>query len=282
MRATWLPRTLRAGGVPVVELAGWQGRGSDFHVTSLAVTWHHDASPPGPSPGVPAYMARQIDKGEAGAQLWVGRDGTWTVVAAGAVYHAGNVLVGMPGNSGSLGVETDHTTGEGWPPAQLASLRRGTRALLEHQGLGASHLHFHKSVCRPKGRKIDPDGLELGVERAAVAGSQLDPPPAPAPPRHRAPPPPAGAAPPFPLPAGWYFGPRSGPRQCVSGYHGRGEHLVTWQVQMRARGWTITADGRYGPRTAEVARRFQAEKHLAVDALIGPATWAAAWTARVT
>ncbi|MFJ8041222.1 LysM peptidoglycan-binding domain-containing protein [Kitasatospora sp. NPDC096147] len=56
-----------------------------------------------------------------------------------------------------------------------------------------------------------------------------------------------------------------------------------WQAQMRARGWDITVDGLYGPKSASVARRFQAQKGLRpVDAVVGPITWRAAWTAPVT
>lgn len=89
-------------------------------------------------------------------------------------------------------------------------------------------------------------------------------------------------APPFPLPPGWYFGPRSGPRQSVSGYFGYREALAYWQRRMKERGWQIGFDGLYGPETAGVARAFQAEKGLVIDGLIGRATWSAAWTAPVT
>lgn len=88
--------------------------------------------------------------------------------------------------------------------------------------------------------------------------------------------------PPFPLPAGWYFGPKTGPRESVSGFHGNGEHLATWQQQMKARGWVIDVDGRYGNQTAQVAHDFQAEKGLKADSLIGKDTWAAAWNTPIT
>jgi Putative peptidoglycan binding domain len=89
-------------------------------------------------------------------------------------------------------------------------------------------------------------------------------------------------APPFPLPAGFYFGPKTGPRQSVSGFYGHTADLRRWQQRMHDRGWPVTPDGHYGPQTADVAARFQREKGLAVDGKIGPATWAAAWTAPVT
>jgi hypothetical protein len=93
---------------------------------------------------------------------------------------------------------------------------------------------------------------------------------------------PEPSAPPFPLPAGWYFGPRGGPNESVSGYHGNGEHLAVWQARMAERGWSIDADGRYGPQTAGVALAFQREKGLIADSLIGPQTWRAAWELPVT
>lgn len=103
-------------------------------------------------------------------------------------------------------------------------------------------------------------------------------------------------APAFPLPAGYYYGPPSGPRQSVSGRtknsrvpgdviqvngRWRSKGLAVWQARMQARGWNIGkdgADGRYGNDTARVVKQFQKNKGLKVDAKIGPATWEAAWT----
>ncbi|MQY07743.1 peptidoglycan recognition protein family protein [Actinomadura macrotermitis] len=62
----------------------------------------------------------------------------------------------------------------------------------------------------------------------------------------------------------------------------RGDDVRTWQAQMRARGWDLTVDGAYGPGSQKVCRAFQAEKGLAVDGVVGPDTWRAAWTEAVT
>jgi hypothetical protein len=168
MRATWLAEVLRTAGLTVVEYPGWKTRGRGEFGNLRAVVWHHDASPPGDSPGVPTYMIRNF--GTAAAQCWVARDGVWHVIAAGVAYHAGKVQPGKPGNHESIGVETDHTTGEDWPAALLASLRVGTAAILRKLGEPASTgLEFHKSICLPVGRKSDPDGLNLAEERGAVA-----------------------------------------------------------------------------------------------------------------
>lgn len=110
---------------------------------------------------------------------------------------------------------------------------------------------------------------------ALVTGNKPKPSPAPRPPAGR-------TAPPFPLPVGHYFGPKTGPVQSVSGYYSHRAHLRRWQQRMKDRGWTITADGLYGPATAKVTRQFQSEKRLPVDGLIGPDTWAAAWKEAVT
>lgn len=101
--------------------------------------------------------------------------------------------------------------------------------------------------------------------------------------------PPSAGAPPFPLAAGSYFGPKSGPARSVSGYYHRRANgakghdgLAAWQQQMRNRGWRIDVDGLYGDGTKAVAESFQREKSLGVDGLIGPATWRAAWNLPVT
>ena len=56
--------------------------------------------------------------------------------------------------------------------------------------------------------------------------------------------------------------------------------VQTWQTRMKARGWRISADGRFGPQSAAVARRFAAQKGLsATPGTVNAAVWAAAWTA---
>jgi Putative peptidoglycan binding domain len=61
---------------------------------------------------------------------------------------------------------------------------------------------------------------------------------------------------------------------------GHGTHQ--WQVQMRARGWTIGVDDMYGGESERVCTQFQQEKGLGVDGVVGPETWAAAWNAPIT
>lgn len=167
-RVDWLGDVLRAAGVEVVEVHGWKDRGNGS-LFADAVVWHHDGSPPGASPNVPGYIAREVDAGRAGANVWVGLDGRWHLIAAGRTFHAGKVRVGKPGNAQSIGIETDHTTGEPWSGVELlASLRKGTAAVLAHMGRDVTRLEFHKTVCDPPGRKHDPDGLDLFTEREAV------------------------------------------------------------------------------------------------------------------
>lgn len=55
-----------------------------------------------------------------------------------------------------------------------------------------------------------------------------------------------------------------------------------WQQRLRDRGWQITVDGWYGQESDSVCRRFQADKGLTRDGVVGPATWAAAWTTPIT
>jgi len=93
---------------------------------------------------------------------------------------------------------------------------------------------------------------------------------------------------PFPLSAGYYFGPKDGPRESISGYFSHRNDLRRWQQQMQHRGWSFSpagADGLYGPTTRHVAADFQREKRPKsgpIDGLIGLATWTAAWELPVT
>lgn len=55
-----------------------------------------------------------------------------------------------------------------------------------------------------------------------------------------------------------------------------------WQQKMSDRNWAITVDGDYGPKSEIVCRKFQTEKGLEVDGVVGPITWNATWTAPET
>lgn len=59
-------------------------------------------------------------------------------------------------------------------------------------------------------------------------------------------------------------------------------HVRMWQQKMRDRGWSISADGLYGPKSRNVCIAFQREKHLEVDGIVGPVTWSATFTLPVT
>ena len=177
---TDLADILRKANVPVKEMTytrgpyqgrkwkhvGFNGRGlTEFR----GIMWHHDASPKGDSPGALDWCM-YMDIAPAAA-AWIDMRGVWHLYAAGLSNHAGlGSSVLAPANTGNqfyYGIETDHTTGEAWPAAQLDSLRRGTAAIMKAYDLDpAKALEFHKTYA--PGRKNDPDGLELANERAVV------------------------------------------------------------------------------------------------------------------
>jgi hypothetical protein len=113
----------------------------------------------------------------------------------------------------------------------------------------------------------------------AMAGGQPAPTPGPTPP-----PPSPGTAPPWPYGPSDYIGQPDPDPCCHSGCYGGADqaNVATWQAQMAARGWSLSADGCYGPESQGVCEQFQTEKGLTCDGLVGPNTWSASWTEPVT
>ncbi|MFF0389580.1 peptidoglycan-binding protein [Kitasatospora sp. NPDC004615] len=56
-----------------------------------------------------------------------------------------------------------------------------------------------------------------------------------------------------------------------------GDDVLTWQRRLAWRTWAITADGWYGPASAQICRAFQQRHGLTVDGIVGPVTWHEAW-----
>jgi len=84
----------------------------------------------------------------------------------------------------------------------------------------------------------------------------------------------AGAAPPAPPGADHPAWPGRTFTDGDSGYDVR-----VWQKQMNHRGWSLEADGDFGPVTHETLVQFQQEKGLTVDGVLGEKSWDAAWIA---
>ena len=181
----WMADVLRRAGLVVVEYPGWRDRRAPGAFNPKALIWHHDASRPGPSPAMDDLIAVH-GNGTTPAplsQCWVDTEGVWHLTASGRANHAGigagwGVIRKDRGNEDAIGIETDHTIGEAWPAAQITSLRRGSRALLDHMGAKPSNaLAGHKEYA--PGRKSDPDGLDMAWERANLPAAQPAPAPTP-------------------------------------------------------------------------------------------------------
>jgi peptidoglycan hydrolase-like protein with peptidoglycan-binding domain len=97
-------------------------------------------------------------------------------------------------------------------------------------------------------------------------------------------------APPFPLPQYYYYGPKNGPTESISGMAGEQQSWINGlvQAQQRLMHWTpgclpqYGADGMYGEtlsgETHDATLNFQRSRGLEADALIGPSTWGKLWT----
>jgi hypothetical protein len=210
------------------------------------------------------------------AHFWVGRDGTCEQYVDSRVtaWHATSL------NGAWCGVEFEGYPTEPLTDAQIAGGGRiyaegmrvdGWPARLTDDPNG-SGFGFHrmggvnKTAC--------PSDLRLAARPAILAaagGGSGSAPAAPAPPASSPGKPPATAGPPWP-----------GRVLLLANPYMEGDDVGAWQERMRERGWAIGVDGLYGPQSVEVCRRFQAEKALQVDGMVGPVTWGAAWSAPVT
>lgn len=141
-------------GVPVDWEAGWRTRGRTAFAPR-GFTVHHDASPRGSN-------ARRIIRDGHGslpgplAHLYLQRDGTLVVIAAGCANHAGRGgWRGLRGNSTVWGLEiANDGSGEPYTSGQLHVVRLLVAAFVEVDGIDPQLVHAHHEWA-PR-RKIDP------------------------------------------------------------------------------------------------------------------------------
>lgn len=171
---TWLPDVLKSAGLKVALVDGWENRGHGDVGSIFGVLCHHTAGPKqGNMPSLGTITDGRPDLVGPLAQLGLGRDGTYYVVAAGRCHHAGvgNWQGETNGNTHFIGIEAENTgypDDSPWPELQMDAYRRGMATILTHIGRGDIWCAGHKEYALPKGRKSDP-GFDMNALRASVA-----------------------------------------------------------------------------------------------------------------
>ncbi|WP_219821309.1 peptidoglycan recognition protein family protein [Methylobacter tundripaludum] len=256
----WLENVLSSAGLKVAIQPGWKTRGHGDVGKIKGVMCHHTAGPKTgnmPSLGV-------VTNGRTGlsgplAQLCLGRDGTFYVVAAGKCFHAGKGdWKGITtGNTSFIGIEAENTginkpgdpKHDPWPAVQIDAYRRGVAAILKHIGQDESMCCGHKEYRLPLGFKNDPT-FNMDQFRKDVAAIMN------------------GIT---PIPA-------LIPKQDGSGRstlrRGSQSDLVK-EIQKKVGFVGGDVDGKFGSLTEAAVRRFQRTHGLVPDGIVGPNTWAA-------
>lgn len=254
---TWLPGVLLESGLKVAEVDGWQSRGRGEMGPVAGVMIHHTAGPAtGNMPSLRTLVEGRTDLSGPLAQLGLGRDGTYYVIAAGRANHAGEGIWNglMNGNSRFIGIECENTGRHGvqWPPIQMVALRQGVAALLRHAGRTADWCVGHREWALPAGRKPDP-WWDVAAFRSEIANLLT------------------AGVPSLPLI------PASEPVSSTAGVPSRPtlrrQSAGPWVKVVQSR-LGLNEDGIFGPHTEAAVRKFQRDHELVPDGIVGPKTWA--------
>lgn len=266
--ASRLERAVRNAGVKYKMLDGWKSRGHGSMGSIQSVLCHHTAGPASgntPSLNVVAY-GRPGLSGPL-AQIFLARDGTVYLVAAGRAYHAGVVKSPIYQNSHSIGIEAEATGVSSWPAEQIEAYAKLCKALCKEFKLSTSRVVGHKEACSPAGRKIDPnfsmsdfrrkiDGAKGGVSAGggSTGGSSKKYESAKA--KHRV-----------------------GSR--VMGLYDGGTDVLWLQERLYKIGYNVDRDGLFGPGTEKAVKALQKKAGIDRDGLAGKDTIKAAKAAKV-
>lgn len=256
---TWMPAVLLEAGLKVAEIPGWQGRGRAEMGRVLGTLLHHTGGPAtGNMPSLGTLIDGRSDLPGPLAQLGLGRDGTWYVIAAGRANHAGaGAWKGVTtGNTNFIGIECENSGRREdlpWPAVQMLALRQGVAALLRHAGREADWCAGHREYALPAGRKIDPL-FDMAAFRRDVAETLA-----------------AGAPPLAPIPAAEPVA--ALPPGAVARPTLRRGNGGAWVQRLQDALAIVPADGEFGPQTEAAVRRFQRDRGLVPDGIVGPRTW---------
>jgi peptidoglycan hydrolase-like protein with peptidoglycan-binding domain len=253
---TWMPAVLKGAGLKVAVVEGWETRGSGDVGVVRGVLCHHTAGPrQGNMPSLNTLVHGRPDLPGPLAQLGLGRDGTFYVIAAGRCNHAGHGRWNdvTAGNTHFIGIEAENTGSTDdfpWPAVQLDGYQRGIAALFRHLQLDAGCCAGHREYALPAGRKPDPS-LDMVAFRSSVAGWLT------------------GAAPPVVLIPS-IEPPRAdgSPGRPTLRRDSTGDAVKELQLKLG-----VEQVGTFGPKTEAAVRAFQRSLGIVPDGIVGPKTW---------
>lgn len=166
----WLPEVLRAEGLACDIYPGAFDRGHGDFGEIWGVVAHHTGAPAGSTPG-PGVIAQHPSLGLA-SQLYLGRDGKYTLCGVGIAWHAGQgAYPGLPTNDANrltIGIEAENSGTEGWSPAQYSAYVKGVAAILRRLGHDSSRVIGHKEWAGKSQGKWDPGGIDMPEFRRDV------------------------------------------------------------------------------------------------------------------
>jgi N-acetyl-anhydromuramyl-L-alanine amidase AmpD len=251
---TWLPQVLLNAGLKVAEQPSWKDRGRGDVGPTKGVICHHTAGPKtGNMPSLGIVTNGRSDLPGPLAQLCLGRDGTYFVVAAGRCNHAGvgNWRGFTAGNTNFIGIEAENTgflegpKADPWPAVQMDAYRRGVAAILTKIRANAGMCCGHKEYALPTGRKDDPT-FDMNDFRLQVSMIM------------------AGIAPESsPIPST-----DAANRQTLR----RGDTGDLVKIVQSKVG--VAVSGTFDAVTEAAVRQFQRDHGLVPDGIVGPRTWA--------
>jgi N-acetyl-anhydromuramyl-L-alanine amidase AmpD len=241
----WLAGVLKAAGLRVVEEDGWAKAGNGEMGVVRGVMLHHTGA------GSSAGLLRLIRDGRDDlpgplSHLFLDRDGTFHVIAAGRCNHAGKgQWQGVTqGNTSFIGIEAANDgVDEPWPQVQLSAYVAGVAAILGSIGADPVMAVGHKEWALPRGRKVDPT-FDMYEFREAVEGVMDN-----------------DLAVELPTPVD--------PKRAMLRKGDRGSSVKELQKLLG-----VSIDGNFGPKTEAAVRHYQQRNGLKADGMVGPKTWA--------
>ena len=259
--ATRLERAVKNAGVKYKKVSGWASRGHGTMGSIQSVICHHTAGPKsGNSPSLNVVAYGRPGLSGPLAQLFLARDGTVYLVAAGVSYHAGRVSSSRYANSHAIGIEAEATGLDSWPAHQINEYAKLCKALIKEFGLSTSRVRGHKEVAVPRGRKPDPN-FSMPDFRKKVGGAK------------------GGVS-----SGGGTSGGSSRTYKTVAygktlGKYDKGGPVKDWQDFLKGQGYDLGkggVDGYFGDSTVSATKKYQKKVGVKVDGMAGKDTWAKA------